>query len=136
MSTYLPEGLPRPAPARDGVDAEFWEGLKRHELRVQRCASCGRHQHPAEWLCTWCGSGELQWTVVAAEGTVHTWTRVHHPAHPALRERGPYDVVVVEPSGAPGVLVLGNLVEGRPEIGAAVRGVFEDHEGYTLLHWR
>ena len=29
---YLPEGLPAPMAQRDGMDAGFWEALRRHEL--------------------------------------------------------------------------------------------------------
>ncbi len=35
-ATYLPAGLPVPAAAVDGLDTEYWEATKRHELVVHR----------------------------------------------------------------------------------------------------
>ncbi len=52
--TYLPTGMPAPEPTRDGLDREFWEAAKRHELVVQKCNSCGTFQFPAEWICHKC----------------------------------------------------------------------------------
>ena len=65
-----------------------------------------------------------------------------HPVHPALREHGPYVVVLVELPEAGKVRVVGNLL-GDPHqdvrIGAAVRGVFEHHADagrpFALLQW-
>ena len=39
--TYLPQGMPAPVAQRDGVDKEFYEAAKRHELVVQCCGKCG-----------------------------------------------------------------------------------------------
>ncbi len=63
--------------------------------------------------------------------------------HPALKDAGPYVVVLVELPHAGGVRMIGNLV-GDPHqdvrIGAPVEAVFEHHEDgpspYTLVHWR
>ena len=35
---------------------------------------------------------------------------VVYPTHPALRERVPYNVILVELAGTPGVRMVGNLV--------------------------
>jgi uncharacterized OB-fold protein len=63
--------------------------------------------------------------------------------HPALRERGPYLVVLVELPDAGGVRMVGNLLGDalQPvEIGAPVVAEFEDHDDaeppYTLVQWR
>jgi uncharacterized OB-fold protein len=63
--------------------------------------------------------------------------------HPALRDAGPYVVVLVELPGAGGVRMIGNLV-GDPRqpvaIGAPVEAVFEPHDDaeppYALVQWR
>jgi len=63
--------------------------------------------------------------------------------HPALKEVGPYIIVVVELPHAGSVRMLGNLL-GDPlqtvEIGAPVEAVFEHHNDaeppFTLLQWR
>jgi uncharacterized OB-fold protein len=63
--------------------------------------------------------------------------------HPALREHGPYIVVVVELPHAGKVRMLGNLLgDPRQEvvIGAPVEAVFEHHNDaeppFTLVQWR
>ncbi len=140
-SFYLPAGLPAPAPSGDGLDKEFWEAVGRHELAVQRCTDCGAFQFGPEWLCHRCRSGNLGWHRVSGRGRVYSWERVWHPVHPALKERCPYLVVVVELPEAKNVRMVGNLI-GDPrqevEIGAEVEAVFEDHEEerFTLVQWK
>lgn len=135
---YLP-GLPLPKAQSDGLDADFWEGTRQHELRVQCCIACGRFQTPAEWICHRCHGTDLEWRAVEAQGVVYSWMRVHHPVHPALKDTGPYRVVVVELPGAAGVRMVGNLLGDVSEdvaIGAPVLAVFEDHAEATLVQWR
>jgi uncharacterized OB-fold protein len=138
--TYLPAGLPAPAPARDGLDREFWEATRQHILRVQCCRRCGTFQFGPEWICHRCRSGELEWRKVSGRGRIYTWERVWHPAHPALKGACPYLVVVVELPDAGNVRMVGNLLGDPMEdavIGAEVEAVFEDHdEGFTLVQWR
>ena len=38
-------------PRPNHEDREFWEGARRGELRIQRCTSCGKHQHYPRFLC-------------------------------------------------------------------------------------
>ncbi|MFP5576815.1 MAG: Zn-ribbon domain-containing OB-fold protein [Acidimicrobiia bacterium] len=141
--TYLPPGLPAPAPSTDGLDTEYWEAAARHELVVQRCRACDRHQWGPEWICHRCRSFDLGWAAVAPRGVVYSWERVWHPVHPALAEACPYVVVLVELAHADGVRMVGNLL-GEPTepvvIGAEVEAVFEDHPdadaSYTLVQWQ
>jgi uncharacterized OB-fold protein len=140
---YLPKGLPRPVPSPDGLDAAYWEGTRAHELRVQRCRSCRGWQWGPEWICHRCRSFELGWERVPGNGRIYSWERAWHPVHPALRERGPYLVVLVELPDAGGVRMVGNLLGDPLEpvvIGAPVVAVFEDHDDaeppYTLVQWR
>lgn len=137
-SPYLP-GLALPAPARDGVDAPFWEGAGEHRLVLQRCQACGRFQMPPEWICHRCHHFELEWEEVEGTAVVHSWMRVHNAAHPALADHVPYLVVVVEVTSADNVKLLGNLL-GDPDqdvaIGDRVTVAFEDHDDATLVQWR
>lgn len=141
--TYLPSGLPSVLASPDGLDGPYWEATRRHELAVQRCSSCGRHQWGPEWTCYRCLSFDLGWATVAAEGVIYSWERVWHPVHPALQEACPYVVVLVELPHADGVRTIGNLL-GDPEqdivIGSPVEAVFEDRDDgpkpYTLVQWR
>lgn len=140
---YLPPGLPIPVPERSGLSAPFWDGLGEDRIRVQRNPATGVYQWPPQWIAYDTQSFDLEWVDVAPRGRIYSWTRVWHPAHPALRDAGPYIVVVVELPQAGAVRMLGNLL-GDPrqhvEIGAEVEAVFEHHldaePPYTLLQWR
>lgn len=141
--SYLPQGLPAPAPENDGLDLPYWEGTRRGVLMVQRCKSCGTWQWGPEWICHKCHSFDLDWVEVAGEGRIYSWERVWHPVHPALAKHGPYIVVLVELPHAGNIRMVGNLL-GDPTqevtIGAPVEAVFEPHDEaappYTLVHWR
>lgn len=141
QATYLPAGLPTPGPSGDGLDAEYWEAARRHELVVQRCRGCAAYQFGPEWICHRCRSRDLAWERVSGRGLIYSWERVWHPVHPALVEACPYLVVLVELPEAGNVRMVGNLL-GDPmqvvEIGGDVEAVFEDHaaEGFTLVQWR
>jgi uncharacterized OB-fold protein len=140
---YLPAGLPVPIAEPDGLDAPYWEGTLRGELRVQRCRACRTWQWGPEWICHRCLSFDLGWEAVAGRGRIYSWERAWHPVHPALRAHPPYVVVLVELPEAGGVRMIGNLL-GDPHqevrIGAPVEAVFEPHADqnrpYALVHWR
>jgi uncharacterized protein len=136
----LPEGLPAPRAAHDGLDRVFWEAARRHELVVQRCKDCETFQFGPEWICHKCRSSNLGWQRVSGRGRVYSWERVWHPVHPALKDACPYMVMLVELPDAGNVRMVGNLA-GDPRadlpIGAAVEAVFEDHpEGHSLVQWK
>lgn len=138
---YLNPGLPAPAP--DGLDAPFWEALEADRLVAQRCTSCKRWQWGPEWICHRCHSDALSFDPLESPAHIYSYERVWHPVHPALKDQGPYLVVLVEFPEADGIRMVGNLL-GDPEqdvvIGAAVEPVFEHHATadppFTLLQWR
>lgn len=140
---YLPTGLPIPVPQPDGLDALYWEGLRREQLVIQRCEACGAFQFEPEWICRSCRSFDLAWTAVEGGGRVFSWIRPVHPTMSALRDHGPYLAVVVELPEAGSIRMLGNLL-GDPQqdvrIGDEVEVVYEHHEDatppYSLAHWR
>jgi uncharacterized OB-fold protein len=143
IERYLPEGLPIPVAEADGVSAPYWSGLRDGVLRVQRCARCGTWQFGPEWLCHGCLAFDPAWVEVRATGVIHSWERVWHPVHPALKAKGAYLAVVVELPHAGKIRMVGNLL-GDPmqevRIGAEVEGVFEHHPQatppFSLLQWR
>ena len=142
-TSYLPPGLPIPVADADGISAPFWSGLREGKLRVQRCAQCGTWQFAPECICHHCLAFDPAWVDVPAVGRIYSWERVWHPVHPALKDRCPYLVVLVELPQAGGVRVVGNLLGDamrEVRIGAEVRGVFEHHPDasppFSLLQWQ
>ena len=138
---YLSSGLAQPQATP--LDAPYWEGLTQGVLKVQQCADCGGYQWGPEWICHHCHSDQLEFVEVEATGVIYSYERVWHPVHPALRDQGPYIVVLVELPHAGSVRMVGNLL-GDPQqevvIGASVVGVYEHHTAvespFSLLQWR
>ena len=136
---YLPEGLPTPRAARTGIDKEFWEATRRHELVVQQCNACKACQWGPELICHKCHSFDLGWRKVSGRGRLYSWVRCWNPVHPALKEACPYIVAVVELPDAGNVRMVGNLLGDpmqNPPFDSPVEAVFEDHPEATLVQWK
>jgi uncharacterized OB-fold protein len=98
-------------------------------LALQACTRCAAVQFPPEDACRSCGAFELGERASAGRGRVESIAVVHHPIHPALRPYVPYAVVLVSLDDAPGVSLLGNVLNRAPDaiaIGDRVRVVFEE----------
>lgn len=99
----------------DAITRPFWEACARRELRLQRCAGCGRFRQPPSPGCPRCGSARSDWPLVSGRGTVFSYTVVHHAAVPPLASEVPYNVVVVELDDAPGARLISNLLDVPPD---------------------
>jgi uncharacterized OB-fold protein len=84
----------RPLPQTAGADAPFWQALRRREVKVQRCNSCGTHRFPATRFCAKCRSDTSEWVAVAPTGTLETWCVFHQPYFEGLPV--PYTVIQVK----------------------------------------
>ena len=112
---------PRPAITRD--NAFFWEGVRRHQLLIQRCASCGQLRHPPRPMCGSCRSTEWDTVASTGRGTVHSYAVHHHPPLPGITT--PHPVVLVDLDE--GVRMISHTVDVDPadlQIGLAVEVVF------------
>ncbi|ETB17987.1 hypothetical protein O983_25585 [Mycobacterium avium 09-5983] len=131
----------RIAPRADGVDAPFWEGLRRGELQIQRCAGCSTWWWFPVWRCGDCGSWELAWQTVPQRGLVYSWIRTHQPFGTEMAKVVPYVNVLVELPDAGGRRLLGLLVgnDDGLAIGAEVVGRIQKPSAQTndqaVLRW-
>jgi hypothetical protein len=117
----------KPVPAITDETRPFYDGAKRHELRVQRCTACGALRFPARALCSACLSTAADWVRVSGQGEVYSFNVMHQVYHPGFATQVPYAVVVVRLAEGP--KMLSNLVGVDPHavhIGLPVRVVFED----------
>lgn len=140
---YLAPGLAQPIHTPDGLDKPYYDGARAGRLVLQRCNSCGKYQWGPEWICHHCHAFDLGWGEVNPEGVIYSYERVWHPVHPALKDQGPYIVVLVELPHADNVRLIGNLLGDATvavRIGSKVRAVFEHHEDvdkpFTLVQWQ
>jgi uncharacterized protein len=126
-----------------GADEDYWLAIERGEFRISRCASCRTWMWPANFRCGDCGSWEIAWEEVPAEGVIYTWTR-NHAVSEVLAERQadlPYVTLLVELPQAGGARVAG-VLEGAEEglkIGAKVVGRLlppsDKAKGYGSVVW-
>lgn len=130
---------PRPPLPQPGPDnLEFWEGCRRHELRIQRCAKCAAHRFAPKPSCPHCGSLEFAWVTCSGRGRVYTWTVIHPPTLPAFKALTPYAAGLIELDEK--VFMTGQIRGVAPDtvtVGLKVRVEFDDvAEDVSLPHWR
>lgn len=121
-----------PTPVRDGDSTPYWEGADRHELRIQRCASCEQAVFYPRSICPHCFSDDLKWITVTGHGQIYTYTVVHR-AYGPFAEETPYVVGIVEL--AEGVRMLSRIEGPRDKIviDAPVQVVFREVDAYLTL---
>ena len=52
---------------------EFWAWCNQGELRLQRCANCGKVSWPVVKACEHCGHAELSWARMSGRGKIVSW---------------------------------------------------------------
>lgn len=132
-----PDYMMRPAASRD--TQFFWDGVKAHELRIQRRPD-GTLQHPPV-PAVWADKSETtDYVVSSGRGTVFSFVVHHAPKVPGRQV--PFVIALVELDE--GVRMLGELRNVDPatvEIGLPVRATFIDFPAgesgpeWTLYAW-
>jgi uncharacterized OB-fold protein/acyl dehydratase len=117
-----PDAMMRPAMSRD--TAFFWEGVKAHELRIQRLPD-GSLQHPPV-PAIWQDKAEpIDYVVAGGMGTVFSFVVHHAPKVPGRTL--PFVIALVEMEE--GVRMLGelrNVDSAKVKIGMPVRATYID----------
>ncbi len=116
-----------PVPVSNADNAGFWEGCRRHELRLQRCSACGTFRHHPRPMCPHCHHLEYEWASASGRGTLYTFTIVHGPTLPVFQQHAPYNVAVIHLDEGP--FIVSNVVgcaNDHLRIGMPVEVVFED----------
>ncbi|GAA4610401.1 hypothetical protein GCM10023195_42660 [Actinoallomurus liliacearum] len=114
----------------------FWDGVRAGELRIQRCAECGRLRHPPGPMCPACHATKRDHVTASGHGTLHSYVVHHHPPVPGLDP--PFVVALVDLEE--GVRVVGNLLDcplDQVRIGMPLELVFQEvDDDLTLPQWR
>jgi uncharacterized protein len=131
------DAMMRPAVSRD--TAFFWEGVKAHELRVQRLQD-GSLQHPPVPALWQDKSKPIDYVVASGKGTVFSYVVHHAPKVPGRTL--PFVIALVELDE--GVRMLGelrNVDHSTVKIGMPVRAAYIDFPAgaagpeWTLYAW-
>lgn len=122
---------------RPGIDRGnqwFWDGVERHELLIQRCASCGTLRMPPAPMCGACQSLEWEPHPATGRGTIHSWIVSRHPTE---TDAVPRIVVLVDLEE--GVRVVSNVVDAEPaevDNELPVELTFATYDDVTLPQFR
>jgi uncharacterized protein len=139
MSGSVPASSPL-FPEVDEFSAPFYAAAADGRLLVQNCQECGRLRWTPRPMCPWCQGLDAGWTEVRPRGTVWSFCVVHPPVLPALADRVPFAVAVVELDDHPHVHMVGDIVghdtASELQIGTPVQAIFERlTEDVGLVHW-
>jgi uncharacterized OB-fold protein len=116
--------MPRPVPDDDSYP--FWDGCREGRLLLQRCPSCEAFRYPPRPMCPQCATIGGEWVESSGRGVVYSWVVAHHPVHPALVDRVPYNIVLVELEEGPRIVSnLEDAEQDEIEAGQPVEVVFE-----------
>lgn len=128
---YLPESF---APEPNFEDEPFWDFCRKQELRFQRCVDCEMARHPPSPICPACHSTQSYWASAPDEGTIFTYTIIHHPADNRIGASIPYVVALVKFDGFDEVKLVTNIVSDGPvAIGQSVKLVWDAVDGDMYL---
>ena len=124
----------RPIAAPDAVTQAWWDATRERRLLVQRCETCGHHQHYPRGICTACHGVDLGYVESTGRGTIYSWSEVMRAPDPAFDP--PYVVALVRLDEGP--VVMANIVgDGDPACGAAVTLDWEElPDGRNLPQFR
>jgi uncharacterized OB-fold protein len=125
---------------------EFWEGTAVGELRMQKCADCGRWRMPPRPMCPACQSIRHKWRTMSGRGAIWSFIVAHPPLLPAYAERAPYNAILVSLEEDPALRLVGNLVASADgainevdpatiRIGEPVEVVFAKIDDVFLPRW-
>lgn len=132
----------KPRPNIDADNAEFWDGLRREELLLWTCRTCGA----AYWPKCYCIAHEnepfaanMSWEPASGLGRIFTMNRHHTAFNPGFTDEIPYIYALVELDEGPMIssTIVGDPPKDLMAIGLRVRVVYRHYpaEGFTLPHF-
>jgi uncharacterized OB-fold protein len=91
----------------------FWEATKQRRLVLQWCRACEAPVHYPREACPRCLGTEFEWREASGRGEVYSASVMHRPGNPAMADRVPYVVALVDLEE--GVRLMSNVVGCAPE---------------------
>ena len=117
----------KPLPSIDEENKPFWEACKKHELRLQKCTSCGTIRFPITPICANCMSMDYEWAKMSGRGKVYSYSIIRRASHPAFAGEIPYDVAIIQLEEGPRMISSVVGIDSREvRIDMPVEVVFED----------
>jgi uncharacterized OB-fold protein len=117
----------KPLPTIEPDALPFWDSLREHRMRIQRCRACGLWYFPPGDYCRHCLSDDISWEPVIGKATVYSHVTMHRAYAPAYESEIPYNVSLVDLDE--GVRLYTNVVQCAPSevrVGMRVEVVYDD----------
>lgn len=92
--TQSERSLPLPTPET----AEYWQGTKVGELRLQRCKQCAHIYFPPRPFCAECSSRDVETFIASGKASLYSYVISYRPA-PGFTP--PYAIAVVQLAEGP-----------------------------------
>ncbi len=99
---------PKPRPVVSVHDRPYWEALRQHLYRLQRCADCRTYRFPASPVCARCRSARHSWEISSGLGEVFSWVVFHRSYFPSFAQDIPYNVAMIRLDDGP--IVIADIV--------------------------
>jgi uncharacterized OB-fold protein len=117
----------------DHLNKQYYKGLLRRELLMNRCRACGTWHTPLRPICPACWSADVSPVPVSGRGTVHLLTFLHQgPPAPGVDYSAGFPLAAIELAEQPGLRVAATVVDCPREllrIGLAVELTWIDRDG-------
>jgi hypothetical protein len=127
----------KPQPEITPLNAPFWEGTAKGELRIRKCGKCGACFRFTHAWCPECWAADPGWEVASGRGRLATFSIVHLAPYAAFEDVAPYVLALVDLEE--GVRMMSNIIECDPRqvsIGMELELIFEDRGGIALPQFR
>jgi uncharacterized OB-fold protein len=124
---------PKPVPVVHEMNAAFFEGSAKGELRVGHCPKCDALFRFAYYACPECWSQELSWKKANGTGKISHFTIIHQAPWEAFEADAPYVLALIELDE--GVRMMSNIINypcEQVKIGLPVRVTFEQRGDVAL----
>ncbi|HUG16729.1 MAG TPA: Zn-ribbon domain-containing OB-fold protein [Thermomicrobiales bacterium] len=124
MANYV-----KPLPQPDPVTQPFWDSVKAHAMKIQRCNDTGKYFFYPRGMSPFTLSDNISWEPVSGKGTLHAFTIVYNQRAPGFADEVPYVVAMIDLEEGPRMMTNLIDVQADPEhvkIGMSVEVVYED----------
>ena len=123
----MTQAFAKPLPVADKDTQPFWDYTRKHELRVQKCLTCGKLHYPVSPICPHCLGMTSEWVKLSGKGEVYSFIVVQRRYHPGFASDIPYTVAIIRTEE--GIRMLSNVVGVKPDavhMGMPVEVTFDD----------
>ena len=74
MTTHeAPAKYDKPLPVIHPDNKPYWDSIKAHGVKMQKCLDCGTIRYPVSPVCYKCFSRKHEWTKLSGKGIVGAW---------------------------------------------------------------